>query len=612
MLLNLVGNETQRLQAIAALTGTDESRDEVLDKFVRLASQALGIAGSFIAVLDDHHQFVKASHNFSLRQTTRTDSFCRYVVDSQQAVVVADTLQDGRFCSHPLVVGTPYIRFYAGVPLQSCEGVILGTLCATDSIPHVFSAKKLNTLHSLATLVMSFLETWHAAGFTDAVTRLPNRQRLIRDLQLLARNSPGQACSLVIIDCIALPRAHELARSLGMAPVEALLKDMAALLRLRLKMRGNEVLYTVATGRYAILSANDSRFSAQTVSEKLRAVSAEIEDGISVQLNVHAGEVCFDASSLNARQVIRRAISALQQAISQKIRAKRFTDTTDDKHNDDLQLMDDLASALSHDQGGLYLVYQPKVTVTSGQPIGLKAELRWRHPLRGELSAAEFLPIAQHSQVMDGVTDWVTDETIRQLKRWQGSAYTLPISMMVSVSDLCRSKFADDLNNKMAKARLPVSLLAIECIDIEKAPESPLALPGLERLKRLGFSIAIDDFGAGYNHHRYLRRLPNDVIKLDRGLVSELSRDTGSRVIASSIIRMLKDLDYGVVAEGAEDDTTRSMLQEFGCDQVQGYYFAKPQSAAELERWLAAKTVLPATAGHFYPLHGAGGTYLPG
>ena len=262
MLMNLNGDDDRRARALKALRSPDESRDDVLRKFVRLASQALGIPGSFISVLDDEHQHVQAAHNFALAQSSREDSLCRHAVDNDCAVVVPDTWLDARFVTHPLITGAPYIRFYAGVPLKNREGIVLGTLCVTDTAPHPFGAEQVTTLKLLAALVMSFLEAWHSAGFTDPVTGLPNRQRLIRDLQFLAASGDNAPRSLVLIDCIDMPRAYELARSVGMEPVESLLKDVATLLPLRLRPAPDEMLYTVATGRFAVLTRDSSHVSA--------------------------------------------------------------------------------------------------------------------------------------------------------------------------------------------------------------------------------------------------------------------------------------------------------------------------------------------------------------
>ncbi|MGK3143555.1 EAL domain-containing protein [Pantoea sp. C2G6] len=585
MLNNLNGDDERRIRALQALKNPDESRDDVLKKFVRLASQALGIPGSFISVLDDEFQTVRASHNFDLKRSTREDSLCRHVVDSDSAVIVPDTYHDARFVTHPLITGAPFIRFYAGVPLKNREGIILGTLCVTDTEPHLFAGDQVTTLTLLSTLVMSFLEAWHSAGFADPVTGLPNRQRLIRDLQYLAVAGDTTPRRLVLIDCIDMARAYELARTMGMGPVESLLKDMATLLPLRLRPAVGEMLYTVATGRFAILTRADSRLSAAWVAGRLEGISADMEEGLSVALTTHTSEADFIAGSVPAAEVVRRAVSALNEAVARGLPSHRFDIEAETQRSEDFLLMSDLKTAL-RDNAGLYLVYQPKICLHSGKPVGLEALIRWQHPTRGELSPATFIPLAEQTDLLSSLTAWIIDQAVERLRRLRNNCIQLPLTVNVSVRDFSREGFAASLESKMAKSKVPTALLGIECLETERILESPTALRGLEMLRERGFSISLDDFGSGYSNISYLRRMPLDVIKLDRSLISELSSDTASRIIARSIIAMLKELDYTVLAEGVECPDTVTSLTEYGCDQAQGYFYSKPLNEPSLDHWL--------------------------
>lgn len=585
MFISLSGGDDGRARTLRALRNPDESRDEVLRQFVRLASQALSIPGSFISVLDDEQQHVMAAHNFTLTRSSREDSLCRYAVDSDSTVVIPDTLLDERFATHPLIIGAPFIRFYAGTPLKNSTGMILGTLCVTDTTPHPFSPAQVTMLTMLATLVMSFLEAWYSAGFADPVTGLPNRQRLIRDLQFLAASGDRTPRRLVLIDCIDMPRAYELARSMGMGPVESLLKDVATLLPLRLRPAPGEILYTVATGRFALLTRQESRLSAGWVAKQLTGISADLGDGLSVALMTHTGEASFITGEMPAQEILRRAVSALHEAIARDVASMCFSEATDTRHTQDFTLMHDLALAIRENKG-LWLAYQPKICLHSGKPIGLEALIRWRHPQRGELSPAEFLPFAGQTELLSELTRWVTEQAITRLSRLRDNYIQLPVTINVSSSDFSRSGFADELEEQMIKAKLPVSLLGIECLETERILESPSAMQGLEMLKLRGFGISLDDFGTGYSNISYLRRMPLDVIKLDRSLISEIASDTGSRVIARSIIAMLKDLDYTVLAEGVENAETVNTLTEFGCDQAQGFFYSRPLAEAALDEWL--------------------------
>jgi EAL domain-containing protein (putative c-di-GMP-specific phosphodiesterase class I) len=268
--------------------------------------------------------------------------------------------------------------------------------------------------------------------------------------------------------------------------------------------------------------------------------------------------------------------------------AMRFSEASDARHTQDFTLMNDLAAALRENKG-LWLAFQPKICLHSGLPVGLEALVRWRHPVRGELSPALFLPLAEQTSLLSELTAWVTDRAIGRLTRLRNSCIQLPITINASSRDFAREGFADALEAKMIKAKLSPSLLGIECLETERIIENPAAMRGLEMLKLRGFGISLDDFGTGYSNISYLRRMPLDVIKLDRTLISEISSDTASRIIARSIIAMLKDLDYTVLAEGVEDADTVTALTEYGCDQAQGFFYSRPLPEPELDEWLSWK-----------------------
>lgn len=575
-----------RAQTLSTLRSPDESRDEMLLKFVQLASQALGIPGSFISVLDNEYQYVQVSHNFALDRSSRDDSLCRHAVDSDSAVVVPDTWLDARFVTHPLITGTPHIRFYAGVPLKNREGIVLGTLCVTDTAPHPFGDSQLTTLKGLAVLVMSFLEDWQPAGLTDPVTGLPNRQRLMHDLQIIATLGDHAPRRLVVIDCIDMPRAYDLIRAMGQGPVDDLILDISRQLPLRLRHEHGEMIYTIATGRFAVLTRMNSRLSAEWVAARLDDISAYLGEGLPVALTIHTGEVAFTPGALPGKEILRRAVSALHDAVSKGVASTRFSDATDARHTRDFTLMHELATAVREDNG-LWIAYQPKISLHTGKPVGLEALIRWRHPLRGELSPDSFLPLAEQTGLLNELTAWVMDRTIARLTRLRNSSIQLPVAFNVSCHDFAREGFADVLEEKMINAGLPTALLGVECLENEQILANPAAISGLEMLKLRGFGIALDDFGTGYSNISYLRRMPLDVIKLDRSIICDIVVDKASYIVARSIISMLKELDYTVLAEGVEDAETATALADFGCDEAQGYYYARPMPETETDEWLA-------------------------
>jgi len=582
MLINFNNDDDRYAFTSENLHTPDKSRDYVLSHFVRLASQVLEIPVSFISVLDEEHQPVQVLRSLC------EDLTCQHLVDDEKVMVIPDTWLDARFVMHPLVTGEPYIRFYADAPLKTGKGIVVGALCVSDTVPHHFNDDKVSKLKLLATLLISFLEAWNTAGFADPVTGLPNCQRLIRDLEHLPRSGDMMPRRLILVDFIDVPRVYELARSMGMEPVENLLKNMTALLQSRLQPEPDEQFYTIATGRFAVLSYQGKTLSAERVASLMEGISADLGKGISVDLTTYIGEVTFTVGDAPAQEILRRAVSALHESIDRGTGFTCFSHAADARHTQEFLLMHDLSAALRQNKG-LWLAYQPKICLNSGRPLGLEALIRWHHPERGELSPALFVPLAEQTNLLTELTAWVTDRVIARLTRLRTSCIQLPITINVSSQDFSRDDFASRLEAKMMKAKLPTALLGIECLETERIIESPAAMHGLGMLKLRGFAISLDDFGTGYSNISYLRRIPFDVIKLDRSLINKVSSDAGSRIIAGCIIEMLKKLDYTVLAEGVENAETVAMLKKYGCDQAQGFFYSRPLPEAELDQWLRWK-----------------------
>ncbi|MCW1974799.1 UNVERIFIED_ORG: GAF domain-containing protein [Pantoea agglomerans] len=161
MSMEYTKKEPHRTSEKNALSISDRGRDEGLKKFLRLASQLLGTHGSYITVLTDEQHIVRASYNIELQDSSREQALCRHVVEGGATVVVTDTCRDARFAHHPLITHAPFIRFYVGTPLKNKNGLMLGTLCVTDTVPRPFDNLQKNIFESLAALVIAFLDAWH-------------------------------------------------------------------------------------------------------------------------------------------------------------------------------------------------------------------------------------------------------------------------------------------------------------------------------------------------------------------------------------------------------------------------------------------------------------------
>nr|WP_318381981.1 sensor domain-containing phosphodiesterase [uncultured Enterobacter sp.] len=587
MFTGLNKNETKRLAALALLRKQDNARDKALGEFACLASEVMGVRGCFVTIFDDQFQYIKYVKNIPLAcdKIPISESMCQHSVESCNPIICSDTRQDPRFSTHELSRdGT--VLFYAAAPLQTKEGFVLGTLCVSHPAPLAPTQQQIESFLRIASLASTYLEAWYSLGRIDALTGLPNRQYLLKEMERLAHDKEHRACALILFDCIDMPKAYELSRYLGLTAVEKMLRGFGPLLRLRLKLPAQTHLYAFAPGRYAVLVDNEYAKILTRRAETLPDIEAQIRGDIDIQLKIFTGYVKFTPRDDDPQEILRQGISALHEAIRQQIPVLQFNTELDQKRNNDFRLLHDLSEAIkAKDQ--LYLMYQPKISLHTGHTEGCEALLRWQHPVLGNVSPATIVALAEKTSLMNDITRWVIRSVITQLQLWRRAGITLPVSINVTVSDFSRQGFADELEQQMRSAGLVPADIRIECLETEKVLESDTALHELDRLKAKGFKILLDDFGAGYSNISYLRRIPIDIIKLDRSLISQVTSDPGSRIIARNVIMMLKDLQYLVLAEGVEDKETAMMLKEYGCDEAQGYFFSRPIPPEEIPGWLS-------------------------
>lgn len=577
---------------IAELRTQDPARYILLKNLIHLATDCLNVSGSFISVLNENLQHRIAVHNISFHKYSLQEYLPRFITEQSDTFYITDISNDARFSDYLKTPGEPEIRFFACTPLRTSEGVIFGTLGVCDIHPRRFSQREIKVIEQISYLVMEFFQTWNARDFIDDSSGIPNSQSLVADLQILGVKTNDSKLRLVIIECINIHKIFEIARTVGMLQAQALLREVCTLFRLRLSLSFGERLYTIAPGCYAVLSnEEDKNLDAASVLSRLQDIRLKIEHNIYADLIPCAGETCFNPSIIPAYEGMRRGVSALHEAISSGSSLQIFNEKTDARRNTEFQLMNELAAAL-HGASGLYMVYQPKFCLKTGTLTGLEALIRWCHPVRGDVSPDTFLPAITRTHLHSELADWVINDVTVQLVKWQAAGCAVPVSINLSESDITRDGFAKKFYEGIILSGLTPQLFEIECLETEKIIENEYAVTALTMLRERGVRIALDDFGSGYNNVNYLRRMPFDIIKLDRELISDIVTDRRSQIIVTNTINMLKSLEYTVIAEGVEDLGTAKILLEAGCDIAQGYYYSRPLPAGEITKVLYAKFIL--------------------
>lgn len=246
-----------------------------------------------------------------------------------------------------------------------------------------------------------------------------------------------------------------------------------------------------------------------------------------------------------------------------------------------LELEAELRQAVERDEFEVF--YQPQVNLEDGRLVGAEALIRWRHPKRGLVAPADFMPVANASSMSDGIAFRVLESACRQGRHWQRNGHALRLSVNLSPSQLKSGDLAARVEAVLCGTGFSPSLLELEVTEHILLDDDERACGIFRRIQELGVSIAFDDFGTGYASLTYLKKFPLDRLKIDQSFVRELRAGSDDAAIVGSTITLTRLLGLSVIAEGIEDRATADLLRSMGCEEGQGYYFGRPMSAPEFE-----------------------------
>ena len=259
------------------------------------------------------------------------------------------------------------------------------------------------------------------------------------------------------------------------------------------------------------------------------------------------------------------------------------------------RLHDDLHRAVERQE--LRALYQPQVAAVSNRLIGFEALMRWHHAQMGLISPVQFIPMAEDNGQIVPMGRWILNEACQQAARWGRDTDTFATPPRVAVN-LSMRQFVDphivsDVEQALAESGLPPHLLELEITEGTAMQDLQHTLKLLNHFKTLGVRLAIDDFGTGYSSLAYLKRFPLDVLKIDQSFVRNITTDADDRAIANAVIQLAHSLGMSVIAEGVEQHSQHDLLADLGCDECQGYLFAKPLSAQDVPAWVAGHPSQP-------------------
>jgi diguanylate cyclase (GGDEF)-like protein len=415
----------------------------------------------------------------------------------------------------------------------------------------------------------------------DSLTNLPNRL-LVRDRM---DQAIGQArrykenAALLFLD---LDNFKTINDSLGHSAGDELLKGVAS--RLCAAVREVDTVSRQGGDEFLIVLTDVTDLAA------ISAVAANVLEklaqpfslkGMQITTSISIGIALFPEDGDDFEQLLKNADIAMYQAKAAGRNAYRFFDQQMNvaivEH---LSLESGLRDALSQQQFVLH--FQPIVDICSGQLLGAEALIRWQHPEHGLLAPDTFIAVAERSGLIVEIGEWVLNEACRQMMVWRATGLAqMVLSVNISSVQFRRGNLSVLVAGALQRYGLEASCLELELTESILLHDSEAFMDMLQQLKTLGVKLSIDDFGTGYSNLSYLQRFQVDKLKIDQSFVRKLQGNAQDQAIVTAIIQMAKSLQLITTAEGIEDEPTRQLLAGLGCDQGQGYWFARPLPAAE-------------------------------
>jgi diguanylate cyclase (GGDEF)-like protein len=459
-------------------------------------------------------------------------------------------------------------------------------LCDDPEVPG-----RLRGLASQATTAIRnarLLESIRHQALHDALTGLPNRTLILdRVEQALnrARRRDGE-CAALFIDLDGFKQVND---TLGHEMGDRLLRAVAA--RLSTTLREMDTIARIGGDEFVVLVEGGTPTSSpEFVAERLLEVLREpfdLEDDPRSALRITASIGIAFGSTISAIDLLRDADIALYEAkTAGRDRYVTFQREMQTAVQDRLALELDLRAAVERNE--FFLVYQPIFDLDNGRVLGVEALLRWQHPERGVVQPDTFVSLLEETNQIVGVGRWVLQEACSQAVRWRLPERDMYVSVNVSARQLDDQLLAADLQHALTSAGLEGSSLVIEITETAMMRDAQATARQLEAVKALGVGVAIDDFGTGYSSFAYLRQFPVDILKIDRSFVTPIAESSASKVLLHTLVQLGKQLGLKTLAEGIEQHEQFWQLKDEHCDSGQGFIFARPLAADDVEGFLAS------------------------
>ena len=450
----------------------------------------------------------------------------------------------------------------------------------------------------------------------DELTGLPNRRFLQRHLRFVVEQAKryNRIIALLSIDIdrfnriiallsIDIDRFNRINESLGHGAGDLLIKKVAQRILRSLRasdcvgrpsiaapnQMDQDTLARIDGDQFLVLLPEIARpEDAAIVADRINSNMSEsfLVSDSEVHLTVSTGITLFPENGEDEDTLLKHADAAMRQAKDEgRNNYQFFSGSTNEKARARLEMEDGLRRALERNEFELH--YQPKIDLAAHAPTGMEALVRWQHPERELVSPASFIPVAEESGLIVPIGEWVLRTACRQARTWELEGLApLRVSVNLSAAQLREQRLVALVSEVLDETKLKPDHLILELTESLIMSDTEANLKVMDALKSLGVRLSIDDFGTGYSSLSYLRRFPADELKIDRSMINGIENDTDAGALVDGIINLAHSLRLKVVAEGAEEASQIDRLCDFGCDEVQGFWYSKPLACDAFGEWV--------------------------
>ncbi len=417
----------------------------------------------------------------------------------------------------------------------------------------------------------------------DSLTKLPNRALLEDRLEQEIQNAKREMkrFSVLFLDLDGFKQVND---AFGHHAGDLLLIQVSD--RIRSTIRARDTLARIGGDEFVVLAnasepADAASFAAKLVEEISKPFLIARHE---VRVSVSIGIAVFDHEERGDQDLLKSADAAMYHAKALGRNTYCFFDTSmNDDAQKELQLVSDLRNAQEKTEWVLH--YQPTIDAQSGAIRGAEALMRWNHPTRGMVPPNHFIPVAERTGLIVPIGEWVLNEACRQMSEWHAAGFNdWTIAVNLSAVQFNHTGLIQMVRDTLDRHALEPRYLTLEITESTAMRDVHASLAILRQLHEMGVQISIDDFGTGYSSLLYLKRLPANELKIDRGFVCDLAHDTEDAAIIAAIVALGHTLNLRIVAEGVETSEQRGFLTRLGCNSLQGYLFGKPMAADQFAR----------------------------